>query len=240
MARVRNIKPGFFMNEALAQIDPLGRLLAAGLPCIADRKGRLEDRPVRIKAHLLPYDVCDVNGLLSALHDSGFIYRYEVDGLKLIQILKFSLHQTPHRHEPESSLSPPSPDEVRHIHECLGIDLDLDLDLDRKGVRGKPGFQGPDDRGNERAQHPKFPHLWFSELELKTIEKKLTEAGLLKNNHLHAFMKVEQWFCETTKGRNAHAKSSNHMRRVLDWGLKAALELQRTSDSAKLANGRLR
>jgi hypothetical protein len=59
MARARNIKPGFFANDVLAEIDPLGRLLFAGLWTIADREGRLEDRIKKIKAQILPYDDCD-------------------------------------------------------------------------------------------------------------------------------------------------------------------------------------
>jgi len=64
MARARNIKPGFFMDDVLAEIEPLGRILFAGLWCIADREGRLEDRPKRIKAEVLPYDECDMDNLL--------------------------------------------------------------------------------------------------------------------------------------------------------------------------------
>ena len=236
MPRTRNIKPGFFMNEDLAQIDPLGRLLFAGLPCIADREGRLEDRPSRIKVHLLPYDDCDVDGLLSALNASGFICRYEADGCKLIQIVTFVLHQSPHRDEPESSYAPP----IEILSSKEGSRL---RDQARKGVRGKPRvelFKQPDARGNERKPHSKFPTLWFSELELSSIEKKFERAGLLREFWDHAFMKVEQWFSETTKGLKQYPLSSNHMRRVTDWGLKAALELQRASDSAKLTHGRLR
>lgn len=72
MARARNIKPGFFQNELLAEIDPLGRLLFAGLWTIADREGRLEDRAKRIKVALLPYDDCDIDGLLGQLEKHGF------------------------------------------------------------------------------------------------------------------------------------------------------------------------
>lgn len=67
MARARNIKPGFFANEDLAECDPLARLLFAGLWCLADREGRLEDRPKRIRAELLPYDSCDADELLNQL-----------------------------------------------------------------------------------------------------------------------------------------------------------------------------
>jgi len=45
--RSRNIKPGFFMNELLPEIELLGRLLFIGLWLLADREGRLEDRPLQ-------------------------------------------------------------------------------------------------------------------------------------------------------------------------------------------------
>ena len=104
MARARNIKPGFFANDTLAECSPLARLLFAGLWTIADRAGRLEDRPKRIKAALLPYDECDINDLLDQLVDRGFIARYEAGGQKLIQVLAFAKHQNPHKNEPESLL----------------------------------------------------------------------------------------------------------------------------------------
>ena len=49
MARARNIKPGFFKNEFLAEMPCEVRLLFIGLWTLADREGRLEDRPKRIK-----------------------------------------------------------------------------------------------------------------------------------------------------------------------------------------------
>ena len=55
MARTRNIKPGFFRNEDLAELGAYAMLLYAGLWTIADREGRLEDRPKRIKVDVLPY-----------------------------------------------------------------------------------------------------------------------------------------------------------------------------------------
>jgi hypothetical protein len=108
MARSRNIKPGFFLNDELAECDPLARLLFAGLWCIADREGRLEDRPKRIKVEVLPYDDCDVDQLLDQLAERDFIVRYEVDGLRYIQIINFSKHQNPHKNEKDSEI--PAPD----------------------------------------------------------------------------------------------------------------------------------
>jgi hypothetical protein len=99
MARSRNIKPGFFKNDELAEIEPLGRILFAGLWCIADREGRLEDRPKRIKADILPYDDCDLDALLWALHDRNFIVRYRVGDNRYIQVVNFVKHQDPHINE---------------------------------------------------------------------------------------------------------------------------------------------
>jgi hypothetical protein len=102
MSRARNIKPGFFKNDRLAECDPLARLLFAGLWCEADREGRLEDRPKRIKIECLPYDECDANALLAQLEHAGFIARYTVNEFQYIQILEFKKHQNPHVREPAS------------------------------------------------------------------------------------------------------------------------------------------
>lgn len=109
MARARNIKPSFFANDDLADIAPLGRLLFIGLWTVADREGRLEDRPRRIKAEVLPYDDCDVDSLLDDLQKHGFIHRYEVGGDRFIQVVNFVKHQNPHVKESASSI--PAPDE---------------------------------------------------------------------------------------------------------------------------------
>lgn len=109
MARARNIKPSFFTNDDLAEIDPLGRLLFIALWTMADREGRLEDRPRRIKAEALPYDDADVDALLGALHEHGFILRYVMSGNRYIQVCAFTKHQNPHVKEAPSTI--PAPDE---------------------------------------------------------------------------------------------------------------------------------
>lgn len=106
MARIRNIKQSLFTNEDLADCPPLARLLFAGLPTIADREGRLPDRPRKIKVELLPFDDCDIDAYLSLLQEKKFITRYTVDGEKYIQINKFSKHQNPHKREAPSEIPP--------------------------------------------------------------------------------------------------------------------------------------
>lgn len=91
--RIRSIRPEFFKHDILATLEPLTRILFVGLWCMADVAGRLEDRPKRIKAEVLPYDDCDVAAMLEQLSASGFIVRYAVDGLHVIQIPAFRKHQ---------------------------------------------------------------------------------------------------------------------------------------------------
>lgn len=141
MARARNIKPSFFTNDTLAEVDPLGRLLFQGLWCIADREGRLEDRPKRIKAELLPYDNCDVDALLSELNRLGFILRYSVNGNLFIQVVNFTKHQNPHVKEAASQI--PAPDEhsasmvqAPEIPERAGLIPDSPIPITDPGLLG--------------------------------------------------------------------------------------------------------
>lgn len=108
VARSRNIKPGFFTNDKLGELNPLARILFAGLWCHSDRDGRLLDRPKKLKAEILPYDKCDCDELLSTLQASGFIIRYAIEGNQYIQCVNFDKHQNPHVKEQASTI--PAPD----------------------------------------------------------------------------------------------------------------------------------
>lgn len=107
MARIRTVKIGFFRNEDLCAFSHAHRLLFQGLWLLADRVGRLEDRPRRIHADVFPFDpALDVHAMLSdlAAGDRPFIQRYEVHGRGYIQVLNFLKHQRPHHKEPESEI----------------------------------------------------------------------------------------------------------------------------------------
>jgi len=105
MARSRNIKPSLFKNELLGVADPMLTILFASLWCLSDRDGRMEDRPLRIKAETFPYrENIDINGYLTELERLGFIHRYSVGDLKIIQVVNFDKHQNPHKTERHSCL----------------------------------------------------------------------------------------------------------------------------------------
>ena len=113
--RARNLKPGFFKNDLLAEAGPVAMILFQGLWAMADRDGRLEDRPSRIKAEVVPYFKTDVPQLLDALAEREFIIRYEVGGHRFIQINNWKKHQTPHVKEPVSDIPPPPESESSTI-----------------------------------------------------------------------------------------------------------------------------
>lgn len=108
MARARNIKPGFFQNEELVELPFEYRLLFIGLWTIADREGRLEDRPKRIKMAVFPADNVDVDEGLNQLQAAGVLTRYEAGDIKAIQIINFAKHQNPHVKEAASTIPEPS------------------------------------------------------------------------------------------------------------------------------------
>jgi hypothetical protein len=119
MARTRSIKPSFFDNEILGDLPPLTRLLFIGLWGIADREGRLEDRPKRIKKELLGYDdvsTDEVSGMLQSLHDTGFIIRYATQDKDYIQVINFGKHQNPHVKEKASEIPPPPEEPTYRVY----------------------------------------------------------------------------------------------------------------------------
>ena len=99
------MKPDFFKDEDLGELPFETRLLFAGLWGIADKRGRLEDRPKRIKAEIFPYDEVDIEKNLDLLcqpkesSKQPFIKRYVIDGQKFIQIISWEKHQKPHHTE---------------------------------------------------------------------------------------------------------------------------------------------
>ncbi len=123
MARIRTLKPEFFLDETLAKVSPAHRLLFAGLWTLADKNGRLEDSPMRIKAQLFPYEEQPVDQMLSDLDALGPIHRYQANGRRLIAIPKFGKHQRPHPKEAETDIPEPPSREIKRqeINDSLSI-----------------------------------------------------------------------------------------------------------------------
>lgn len=138
--RIRTIKPTFWTNDELAELKPLTRLLFIGLWCLADVRGRLEDRPKRIKAAVLPYDDFDVDAALDELAKSGFVVRYSKDSIPVVQVSGFEKHQRITGKEAETESDFPA-------HTDAGVEIRAGKQRGSKGetpgtTEGKEGKEG--------------------------------------------------------------------------------------------------
>lgn len=145
MARARNIKPSFFQNEELAELDPLARLFFIGLWTVADYKGRVEFRPKRLKVQILPYDDCDTEQLAKNLERSGFVQTYSVDGQRYLKVVNFEKHQNPHKNEREAGSEIPDID----IADDQAVDsIDVTKNRDKDGTARDQNGTAPADSLN--------------------------------------------------------------------------------------------
>jgi len=114
MARIRNIKPKFFLDSDIGKLTPLTRLLFIGLWCLADREGRMEDNPDEIAIQIIPYDMANISSdqILNSL-SPRFIVRYEANGGRYIQIRNFLKHQRPSSKEVKSEIPAPKPETMK-------------------------------------------------------------------------------------------------------------------------------
>ena len=110
MGRTRLLSPEFFRDEDLAALPYAARLLFQGTWILANRDGRLEDRPKRIKIEIFPYDDENIDELLTLLANAGFIERYKIAGKSYIQIRSFLKYQRPHKNELTSEFPGPTKD----------------------------------------------------------------------------------------------------------------------------------
>jgi len=146
MARIRYIHPDFFTDDKLADAPPLHRIFFAGLWGLADKAGRLEDRPKQIKVKILPYDDGDGDKILDDLHQRGFVIRYEANGCKYIQIRGFAKYQRPHNTEKESTIPPPN--------QCDNVHLTVKPALDNGKCRDIMGMGMVNGDGDGKPPYP--------------------------------------------------------------------------------------
>ena len=175
--RIRTVKPDFFKDEHLADQKPLNRILFAGLWCLADCEGRLEDRPRYIKVEVLPYDTADVGKMLDELADGGFIRRYESGDRKYIQVVNFLKHQRITGKEAETHSQYPKPTTEGNNGETLGKHPGNIGDIpDAQEGKGREG------KGKERKGISPLPPLgvsaWFEEIWKKYPNRDGKKAAL--------------------------------------------------------------
>lgn len=100
MGRIRTIKPEFSHSEQIGRLSRDARLLFILLWSICDDEGRARAAPELLAGQLYPFDedVTRARGALteqwmSELEKQGLIRRYQVEGAKYLEVIKWSKHQ---------------------------------------------------------------------------------------------------------------------------------------------------
>jgi hypothetical protein len=169
MARIRTIKPEFPQSETTGRLSRDARLLFVQLWTIVDDEGRARAASRMLASLLYPYDDDApglIDGWLTELERENCIRRYEIDGDRYLEIVKWLKHQKIDR--PSKSRLPeyrePS---VKPREESRALDADL-------GPRTVD--QGPN---AACAASEKSPEAEFYSEGKKIL--KTNSGGLLKN-----------------------------------------------------------
>lgn len=92
--RIRSTKPEFWRSERIASVDWDARLVLKGLESYVDDNGVGKDDLALIVGDLFQRDLvrepsrtlARVSEALTALHDAGLVWRYDVDGTSLLYV----------------------------------------------------------------------------------------------------------------------------------------------------------
>lgn len=100
MARMRTIKPEFWTDDEIVDLDILAKLLYIGLWNFADDDGYFEASARRIKRLIFPDNDYDVATALEALVASERIGLFDSDQGRIYRVLRFKEHQRPQHPTP--------------------------------------------------------------------------------------------------------------------------------------------
>ena len=216
--RARSLKPSLFKNELLAVADPLHTVVFAGLWCLADREGRLEDRPARIHFDVNPGRPFDGTcRALEWLAQHGFIVRYAVEGRRLIQVVNFARHQNPHCKEAPSTIPAPCEHSASTVAAVLTPDSGL-LTPDSGLLTACPTDKGPRKRG--APPRKRCPDDWSpTEAATAAIRAECPDVDMLAETRKfrdHEFARSRSDWPATWRNwiREAQARASSTAKRT--------------------------
>lgn len=226
--RARNIKPAFFKNYDLADCGPVCQILFAGLWCLADKEGRLENKPRLIKAELFPYYDVDINRELTVLERLKFIRTYSVDGIDVIEVPNFKKHQNPHHTEKNSIL--PEFQKTNNVSDCFAKELDInrELTVDSRLTNGEyladslipdslipDAHIGPPEK--KQPTKPKIPNCQYQAV-IEIYNETLPELprAVALNTKREKLIKARWNWLFTTKKQNKEPRALN-AEQALDW-----------------------
>ncbi len=93
MARIRTIKPDFWTDEEIVELDPMDRLLFIGLWNFCDDQGYIDYRPKKLKMQIFPADDFDLPAAMERLRKSSLVDAYDAPTGVVAHIRNWSKHQ---------------------------------------------------------------------------------------------------------------------------------------------------
>jgi hypothetical protein len=114
MARIRAIKPDFFRDEHLQDLESAHpelhpMLVFAGLWTVADKDGHFEWLPRTLKLDILPFLDFDMSASLLLLREARRLSQYEVDDKTYGAVVNFKKHQRINGKEAQEPAKFPAP-----------------------------------------------------------------------------------------------------------------------------------
>lgn len=187
MARIRYIKPDFFTDEHIVELDFAARLLFIGLWTLVDRDGRMEYSPKQVKLRLFPDDRIDIEAKMADLADKGRLVIYEVDRKRYIEITNFAKHQRPHPKEAASSCPAPP------FHgEQLNYTARNEAETPKRGEQEQKGNSNRNGEGNTTAAIVGGPvRVSISEAEQRHLDTVMD--GLRERLNVNTLRDEQDW-----------------------------------------------
>lgn len=162
MARIRTVKPEFFVSETLAQVSVDAERTFMGLWTQADDCGRVKDRAAVLNGALWPmrpdHSVSDMTADLGSLAEVGLICRYTADdGSKWLHMPSWDEHQRINRPTPATSPPCTNPLHGGALHQAKAAVKGRAAASAQRGAsppgEGRTLFGEDDSPGNSAPQH---------------------------------------------------------------------------------------
>jgi hypothetical protein len=182
MARIRTIKPQFWLDENLGSIKRDARLLYIGLWNLCDDRGVFEWRPAKIRVQIFPYDSDITNktieGLLDLLQQTKDVIKFAEKGHSFGYVPSFSEHQdikNPSKWAytetlPDTNTTPALPQPYPTNGEALPLGKELEVkSKELEGIGSKGGEKTPTPLKNNYGE---FNNVFLTDDELKKLKER--------------------------------------------------------------------
>ena len=163
MPRIRTIKPEFWTDEKVVNLDYVDRLLFIGLWCYCDDQGFIDDRPKQIKMRIFPGDDIDVTACLARLVEEGMLEAFESVEGPVLHVRNWGRHQKINRPSkprfPDEDMlgRPLTPEEYMSTHGVLSEDS-VSTHWGKEGKEGKER-KGKEGKGKDLIPAPKSRNI---------------------------------------------------------------------------------